>query len=82
VSVKIPTHILERIPKAGSGRSGFILRALEEKLARQPPFEWKVTTKRGRRLAALLKQGEVERFPLLEEEALRRELQARRGRFA
>ena len=36
VSVKIPARILERIPKAGQGRSGFIVEALEEKLERQP----------------------------------------------
>ena len=82
VSVKIPARILERIPKAGSGRSGFIVRALEEKLARQPPPEWKAATRRGRRLAALLKRSEAERFPLLGEEDLRRELRERRGRFA
>jgi len=82
VSVKIPARILERIPRAGSGRSGFIVRALEEKLARQRPLEWRAEGRRGQRLAALLKRGEAERFPLLGEEALRRELQERRGRFA
>ena len=82
VSVKIPAHLLERLPKAGQGRSGFILQALEEKLDRQAPAEWKPTTKRGRRLAALLERGRAERHPLLNEEALRRELQERRGRLA
>jgi hypothetical protein len=82
VSVKIPARILERIPKAGQGRSGFIVEALDEKLARQPNGEWKSTTERGRRLAAMLKQGENERLPLLGEEALQRELRERRGRSA
>jgi hypothetical protein len=82
VSVKIPARILERIPKAGQGRSGFILEALNEKLARQPALEWKSTTRRGRRLAAMLKKGERERFPLLGEDALQRELRDRRGRSA
>ncbi|MBM3883366.1 MAG: hypothetical protein FJ387_27270 [Verrucomicrobia bacterium] len=82
VSVKIPPGILERIPRAGQGRSGFIRQALEEKLARQAPARWKPTTRRGRRLAALLERGRAERFPLLGEEALRRELRERRGRLA
>jgi hypothetical protein len=33
VSVKIPKRVLERMPRAGQGRSGFIVQALEEKLA-------------------------------------------------
>jgi hypothetical protein len=82
VSVKIPARILDRMPKAGSGRSGFIVRALEEKLARQRLPEWRPTTRRGRRLAALLKRGGNERFPLLDNEALEGELRDRRGRFA
>ncbi len=82
VSVKIPARILERIPRAGQGRSGFILEALDEKLARQPVGGWKSTTKRGRRLAAMLEKGKSERFPLLGEEALQRELRERRGRSA
>lgn len=82
VSVKIPEHILERLPKAGSGRSGFILRALEEKLARQRQAAWAPSTRRGRHLAALLKRGEAERRPLLDDAALAQELQERRGRFA
>ena len=82
VSVKIPARILDRMPKAGSGRSGFIVRALEEKLARQRLPEWRPTTRRGRRLAALLREGEAERLPLLDKEGLERELRERRGRFA
>lgn len=81
VSIKIPARLLERLPRAGQGRSGFILQALEEKLARQAPPEWKPTTRRGRRLAALLAQGRKERDPLLNEEALQRELRERRGRL-
>ena len=82
VSVKIPARILERIPKAGSGRSGFIVQALQEKLARQKSPAWQPATRRGRRLAALLKEGEGERLPLLDNEGLERELRERRGRFA
>jgi hypothetical protein len=61
VSVKIPARILERIPPAGQGRSGFILSALEEKLARKVTAPWKPTTARGRKLAALLEKGKRER---------------------
>jgi hypothetical protein len=82
VSVKIPRQLLERMPKAGQGRSGFIVQALEEKLARQTPVAWKPTSKRGRRLAALLERGREERTPLLSETALRQELRERRGRWA
>ena len=82
VSVKIPAHLLERLPKPGQGRSGFILKALEEKLARQSPPKWNPTTRRGRRLAALLARGRTERHPLLDEEALQGELRERRGRLA
>ena len=80
VSVKIPEQLLERLPKAGQGRSGFILRALQEKLERQASEAWKPTTRRGHRLARLLARGRHERQPLLDEEALRRELRERRGR--
>ncbi|MBM3879767.1 MAG: hypothetical protein FJ387_08615 [Verrucomicrobia bacterium] len=82
VSVKIPARILARIPKAGNGRSRFIVQALEEKLAGQKAPEWKPSTQRGRRLAALLKRGESERLPLLDDGDFERELRARRGRFA
>ncbi len=79
VSVKIPTRILERIPPAGNGRSGFILRAIEEKLARKKLPAWKPTTVRGRRLATLLEKGKRERGPDLTVEELAAELRARRG---
>lgn len=82
VSVKIPRRLLERMPKAGEGRSGFILQALEEKLATQGPGKWKSDSVRGRRLAALLEKGRDERLPLLDEAALERELAERRGRLA
>lgn len=82
VSVKIPKRVLERMPRAGQGRSGFIVKALEEKLARQTPVPWKPTSKRGRRLAALLERGLDERRPALDEVALERELAERRGRWA
>ncbi len=79
VSVKIPSRILERIPAPGQGRSGFIVRAIEEKLARKERPAWKPTTARGRRLAALLEQGKRERGPDLTLEQLESEIRARRG---
>jgi hypothetical protein len=80
VSVKMPLKTAERIPAAGNGRSRFILQAVEEKLARQSAPEWKPTTARGRRMAALLAKGRAERMPLLNDEEFDRELAARRGR--
>lgn len=41
VSVKISARLLECMPKAGSGRNGFIVQALEEKLARQTLPAWR-----------------------------------------
>ena len=79
VSVKIPTRILERIPPPGQGRSGFIIQAIEEKLARKQPAAWKPATSRGRKLAALLKRGKHERGPDLTLEELEAEIRARRG---
>jgi hypothetical protein len=79
VSVKLPARILERIPPAGQGRSGFIVRAIEEKLSRKKPMPWKPTTARGRRLAALLAKGKSERGPDLTVEELEAELRVRRG---
>lgn len=80
VSVKIPMKLLEQIPAAGQGRSGFILRAIEEKIARRKPSHWKPTTERGRRLATLLEKGRAERKPLLSEAEIEQELMERRGR--
>lgn len=80
VSVKVPLKTAERIPAAGHGRSRFILQAVEEKLSRQSAPEWKPTTKRGRRMAALLTKGRTERMPLLTDEEFERELAERRGR--
>jgi len=79
VSVKIPARILERIPPPGQGRSGFIIQAIEEKLARKQPATWRPTTARGRRLAALLERGRRERGPDLTLEELEAEIRARRG---
>jgi hypothetical protein len=81
VSVKIPARVLRRMPTAGQGRSRFIIAALEEKLARQPPSPWQPKTKRGRRLAALLEKGRQERAPLLEAGEIARELAERKGRL-
>jgi hypothetical protein len=79
VSVKIPTTILEQIPPAGHGRSGFIVRALEEKLARKQTATWKPITARGRKLAALIERGKEERGPDLTIAELEAELRQRRG---
>lgn len=81
VSVKIPERVLRHLPPAGQGRSRFILAALEEKISQQPRSQWKPTTRRGRRLASLLKKGHRERAPLLDAEGLARELTERRGWF-
>ena len=80
VSVKIPARILEQIPPAGHGRSGFIVQAIEEKIARRKPVQWKPRTERGRRLAALLKKGRSERSPLLSDAQIEQELKERQGR--
>jgi hypothetical protein len=80
VSVKIPERILEQIPPAGQGRSGFILQAIEEKLAMRKPVLWKPKTERGRRMAAMLKKGRAERTPLLSDAQVEQELKERRGR--
>ena len=81
VSVKIPGRILEQIPPAGHGRSGFIVQAIEEKIAKRKPAQWKPKTERGRRMAAVLKKGRAERLPLLSDAQIEQELNERRGRF-
>lgn len=80
VSVKIPARILEQMPPAGQGRSGFIVQAIEEKIARRKLVPWIPKTERGRRMAALLKKGRAERSPLLSEVQVEQELRGRRGR--
>ncbi|HEX3798797.1 MAG TPA: hypothetical protein VH413_08855 [Verrucomicrobiae bacterium] len=80
VSVKIPADLLGKMPAAGNGRSGFIVSAIEEKIARRKPVSWKPKTERGRRMAALLKAGRSERGPLLSDEQVEQELRERRGR--
>jgi hypothetical protein len=78
VSVKLPMKVFRAIPGAHKGRSRFIISALEEKLS-QYRLEWKPTTARGRRMAALLEKGAAERGPLLDDEGIARELRERRG---
>jgi len=78
VSVKLPIKVFRAIPGAHKGRSRFIISALEEKLS-QSRLEWKPTTARGRRMAALLEKGAAERGPLLDDEGIARELRERRG---
>jgi hypothetical protein len=80
VSIKIPARILEQIPAAGHGRSGFILQAIEEKIAKRKPAQWKPKTERGRRMAALLKKGRAERNPMLSDAQVEQEFKERRGR--
>ena len=80
VSVKIPPRLLERLPAAGHGRSRFIVTALEEKLSRQQPPEWDPSSRRGRKLARLLKAGRAERGPAMTLAEVEREIQDRRGR--
>ena len=80
ISVKIPTRILEQMPAPGNGRSVFIVKAIEEKLARCRS-DWKPRSERGRRMAALLAKGQKERTPLLSDEQLEQELKERRGRL-
>jgi hypothetical protein len=80
VSIKIPARILEQIPAAGHGRSGFIVQAIEEKIARRKPAQWKPKTERGRRMAALLKKGRAERNPMLSDAQVEQEFKERRGR--
>lgn len=80
VSVKIPPHLLERLPLAGQGRSRFILTALEEKISRQEAPEWKPATRRGRKLAKLLEAGKAERGPVMTLAEVEQEIRERRGR--
>jgi len=80
VSVKIPERILKLLPAPGEGRSRFILTALEEKISRSAHSPWQPTTERGRRLASLLKNGRLERVPLLDADGIAQELAERRGR--
>lgn len=80
ISVKVPRRFLEQLPAPGHGRSEFILKALEEKIVRRETMKWKPKTKRGRRMAALLKKGKAERTPLLSDVQIDQELGARRGR--
>jgi hypothetical protein len=79
ISVKIPARILEQMPAPGNGRSVFIVKASEEKLARRR-CDWKPRSERGRRMATLLARGRKERTPLLSDEELEQELKERRGR--
>jgi hypothetical protein len=80
ISVKIPGGLLREIPAAGHGRSRFILSAIEEKLARRKPAQWRPKSERGRRMAALLERGKKDRLPLLSDAEIEQELAARRGR--
>jgi hypothetical protein len=79
ISVRIPIRILEQMPAPGNGRSVFIVKAIEEKLARRR-CDWKPRSERGKRMASLLARGQKERKPLLSDEQLEQELNKRRGR--
>ena len=78
LSVKVPLELYRAMPGAHKGRSRFIITALEEKISREQST-WKPATERGRRLAALLKKGELERGAPLDQEEIARELRERRG---
>lgn len=80
ITVKIPRRIIEQMPTPGNGRSLFIVKAIEEKLARRRS-NWKPRSDRGRRMAALLAKGQKERTPLLSDEQIEQELKERRGRM-
>lgn len=80
ITFECPPQVRERLPASGTERSQFILQAIQEKLERAQPVEWKPTTNRGRIIAELLEKGKAERYPLLNEEEFERELQERRGR--
>ncbi len=80
VSVKVPVELFQSLPAAHSGRSQFIVAALREKISREQP-RWQPSTRRGARLAALLKKGAKERLPLLDQEGIAQELRTRRGSF-
>ena len=79
ISFKCPTPILERLPAAGNGRSKFIVQALKEAVERKKPVEWKPTTPRGRRMAALIEAGKHERGPDWTIEQCEQELRERKG---
>jgi len=79
ISVRIPIRILEQMPAPGNGRSIFIVKAIEEKLARRR-CDWKPRSERGKRMASLLAKGQKERAPLLSEEQIAEELNELRGR--
>jgi len=70
--------LFRALPGAHHGRSRFIISALEEKISRREE-EWQPTTKRGRRLKAMLDRGAAERGPGLDDEGIAAELRERRG---
>lgn len=80
ITIKLSADILERIPSASNGRSRFIRDAVEEKLSRKQPADWKPASRRGRKMAALLAKGDAERHSLLNESQFENELAKRRGR--
>ena len=80
ISFKAPARIVERIPAAGTGRSRFIIQALEEKISRRQKTKWEPTTILGRKFASILEKGKKERGPELSEAEFERELSERRGR--
>ena len=56
-----------------------MISALEEKLSRRDSAEWQPHTKRGHKLAVLLKKGRLERRPVLDDKGIAMELMERRG---
>ena len=57
-----------------------MVQAVEEKITKCKPVQWKPKTERGHRMAALLKEGRDERSPLLSDAQLEQELSERRSR--
>jgi hypothetical protein len=80
VSVKIPDEILKQMPAAGNGRSGFMLKAIEDKIAQCKGSEWKPKSARGRRLAVFWEKGRIERARLLPDRQIEEELRRKGGR--
>ena len=79
VSVKLPVADLRRIP---GNRSRFLRRAVEEKLARESPPEWRPKTARGRKWLRLRKQFLARGGELLDADRVAEELRSRRGGLA
>jgi hypothetical protein len=79
VSIKLPNRIAERIPAPGNGRSRFIIQTLEEKVFSRQSKQWKPSTVRGRRMAAVIARGAAAGVAMLNDDEFEQEMKARRG---